>query len=133
MKIVVLDDSTTIRMIIGSYLEDVGVEEDEAFFFETGPSAIEFIRLNGADMVFTDINMPVMNGYEFAEEVFKIKPDLKSMFFAISGDENRTSYQKMKASGVHRFIKKPIDVEYFKHFIEPEVLKHHKRQGYIKI
>lgn len=124
MKIVVLDDSTTLRMIIESYLEDVGADEDEIFLFETGPSAIEFIKYNGADMVFTDINMPIMNGYEFAAEVFKIKPKLKNVFFAISGDENRSSYQMMKDVGVHRFIKKPINMEYFKHFIKPEIIKY---------
>ncbi|MDA7817501.1 response regulator [Sulfurimonas sp.] len=128
MKIVILDDSVTIRMILESYLEDIGVNEDEMFFFETGPSALEFISYNGADIVFTDINMPVMNGYEFAAEVFKIRPDLKNLFFAISGDENRSSYQKMKDIGVHRFIKKPIDVEYFQHFIEPEVIKFHAKK-----
>lgn len=132
MKIVVLDDSQTIRMIIESYLEDVGVDEDEVFLFETGPSALEFIRFNGVDMVFSDINMPIMSGYEFAAEVFKIKPSLKNAFFAISGDENRKSYQMMKDMGVHRFIKKPIDVEYFQHFIEPEVIKYHKKKSFIK-
>ena len=29
----------------------------------------------------------------------------------------------MKKSGVHRFVKKPINMEYFKHFVEPEILK----------
>lgn len=123
MKIIVLDDSMTIRMIIESFLEDLGVEDDEIFLFENGYEALDFVKINGADIIFSDINMPDMDGYEFAELVFKIMPNLQNSFFAISGDENRESFMNMKKSGVHRFLKKPIDNEHFKHFILPEILK----------
>ena len=123
MKIIILDDSMTIRMILESYLEDLGVDDGEMFSFEKGSEALSFIEENGADVVFSDINMPEMSGYEFAEETFKIMPELKSSFFAISGDENRKAFMKMKESGVHRFLKKPINTEYFRHFVQPEILK----------
>jgi len=123
MKIIILDDSITIRMIIESLLEDLGVNENEIYSFENGYTALDFIKINGADIVFSDINMPYMDGYEFAMLVFEILPNLKSSFFAVSGDESRESFLKMKKSGVHRFVKKPIKMEYFKHFVEPEILK----------
>ena len=123
MKIVVLDDSMTVRMIIESYLEDLGVEEDEIFLFENGYEALDFIKINGADIVFSDIHMPYMDGFEFSELVFRVMPNLKNSFFVISGDENRESFMKMKKNGVHRFLKKPIKNEYFRHFVLPEILK----------
>ncbi len=123
MNIIILDDSMTIRMILESYLEDLGVQDDEMFSFENGHDALAFIQKNGADIVFSDINMPEMSGYEFAKEVFKISPYLKSSFFAISGDENREAYLKMKENGVHRFLKKPINVEHFEHFVLQEIQK----------
>ena len=123
MKIVVLDDSMTIRMILESFLEDLGVKDDEIYLFENGYKALDFIKINGADVVFSDINMPYMDGYEFASLVFAVLPDLKNSFFAISGDESRESFMKMKKNGVHRFLKKPINPEHFKHFIEPIILK----------
>lgn len=123
MKIIVLDDSMTIRMIVESFLEDIGVKDDEIFLFENGYEALDFIKINGADLVFSDINMPYMDGYEFASLVFGVIPDLKNSFFAISGDESRESYLNMKKGGVHRFLKKPINAEHFKHFVEPIVLR----------
>ena len=123
MKIVILDDSMTMRMILESFLKDFGVQDSEVFSYENGYEALDFIKRNGADIVFSDINMPYMSGFEFAELVFKVLPDLKNSFFAISGDENRESYTKMKKIGVHRFLKKPINDEHFKHFIIPEILK----------
>jgi len=123
MKIVILDDSMTIRMILESFLEDLGVEDDEINMFENGYEALDFIKINGADIVFSDINMPDMSGYEFAMLVLEVYPELKSSFFAISGDENRSAFIKMKNSGVHRFLRKPINSEYFRHFVQPEILK----------
>jgi len=105
MKIIILDDSLTVRMIIESYLEDLNIDEDEIFSFEDGNKAIEFIKLNGVDIVFSDINMPLMDGFEFAKQAFKLLPELKKRFFAISGDETKDSYLKMKESGVHHFLK----------------------------
>ena len=123
MKIIILDDSFTVRMIIESFLEDLGVEEDEIHGFEDGFSALKFIEENGADIVFSDINMPKMDGYEFAFALFQRRKDLQNAFFAISGDENKESYKKMKKVGVHRFLKKPINSEHFNHFLERLIYK----------
>jgi len=123
MKIIILDDSLTVRMIIESFLENLGVTSDELFSFENGYEALDHIKQYGADMVFSDINMPYMNGYEFAEILFKMHDSLKSVFFAISGEEGHEGFVKMKDNGVRRFLKKPIKVEHFNHFVRPEILK----------
>mgnify|MGYP002635508141 FL=1 len=123
MKIIILDDSFTVRIIIESFLEDLGVNEEEIVSLENGFDALEYIRNNGADIVFSDINMPKMDGYEFASSLFKIRKDLQNSFFAISGDETRESYRKMKKIGVHRFLKKPIESDHFNHFLIPEINK----------
>ena len=123
MKIIILDDSLTIRMIIESLLEELGVDEDEIYSFDEGSKALEFIVQNGADIVFSDINMPNMSGFEFAKLLFAKIPELQRRFFAISGSESRKAYQDMKAVGVHHFMKKPIKAGYFRHFILPEIIK----------
>lgn len=123
MKIIVLDDSKTMRIIIESFLKELDIKNSEIFSFENGYEALDYIKINGADIVFSDINMPYMDGYEFAYLVFKVLPNLKNSFFAISGEESRECFMKMKKIGVHRFFKKPIDSEHFKHFVLPEILK----------
>ena len=123
MKIIILDDSLTIRMIIEGLLEELGVNDNEIYSFDEGEKALEFIKQNGADIVFSDINMPNMSGVEFAELVFKLLPQLQRTFFAISGAESREAYHEMKEKGVHHFMKKPIKSAYFRHFILPEIIK----------
>jgi len=128
MKIIILDDSMTVRIILESYLEDLGIDDDEMFSFENGNDAVKFIEENGADIIFSDINMPIMNGFEFARIIFAQLPELKKRFFAISGDESRESYLKMKQYGVHHFLKKPINSAHFKHFILPIITKQRNQQ-----
>lgn len=123
MKIIIVDDSLTVRMILESYMEDLGVSEDDIHSFESGFEALKFIYENGADIVFTDINMPIIDGHEFAQMLYIRFPHLKKTMFAISGDETKESYQKMKEVGVHRFLKKPINLEHFIHFVKPEIEK----------
>jgi len=123
MNIVILDDSITTRLIISSYLKDLDINEDEIHMFDNGYEALDFIKRKGADMIFSDINMPYMDGYEFASLVFAVLPKLKSSFFGVSADKTRESFNKMKQSGVHRFVKKPINIEHFKHFVDPEIKK----------
>ncbi|MBC8238615.1 MAG: response regulator [Helicobacteraceae bacterium] len=132
MKIIILDDSFTVRMIIESFLEDLGVSDEEIVSFENGFDALEYIQNNGADIVFSDINMPKMDGYEFAFSLFKARQDLQNSFFAISGDETRESYRKLKKIGVHRFLKKPIDSERFNHFLIPEINKRRALEELLK-
>jgi len=114
----------TIRMIIESHLEDLGITEEEIFSFDNGEDALDFIDKNGADIVFSDINMPQMSGYTFVEKLLETHKELRKSIFVISAEENRENYMKMKKLGVHRFIKKPIDSRYFHHFIKREI---HKR------
>ena len=123
MKIVVLNNSETMKLTIDTFLKEFHVKNSEVYSFENGYEALDFIKINGADIIFSDIEMPYMQGFEFAEMVFKVIPDLKNSFFAISGDESHDSYEKMEKNGVHHFLKKPVSYEVFKNFILPEILK----------
>ena len=123
MKIIVLDDSLTIRMLIEAYLEELGVEENYIFSFDNGKIALEYIKENGADIIFTDIQMPEMDGYEFVKNVLELNPSFVSSIFVISGDNDKKAINKMKLVGAHRFIKKPISISFFNHFVAPEINK----------
>ena len=112
-----------MRKIIRAYLLEVGVNSGEIYPFENGYEALDFIKTDGADIIFSDVQMPYMDGYDFAYLVFKVLPSLQNSFFAISGDSNRESFMKMSKVGVHYFLKRPINLEYFKEYILPKVLE----------
>jgi len=123
VKIIILDDSITVRLTVASYLEDMGVSEDEIFSFEHGEDALKDIEVSGVDLIFCDMHMPGMSGCEFAQKVFEYRHDLVNAFFVISAEEDRQRCIKMREIGARRFLKKPIQRERFSHFVLPEILK----------
>lgn len=67
MKILIVDDSITIRRIIANALKTVGYPEtvDAA----NGKEALEKLPNSNIDFIITDWNMPEMNGLDFIKEV----------------------------------------------------------------
>lgn len=65
-KILVVDDSLTVRMYHKQILVKEGYECDEA---ENGMEALEKAQLNKYDLFLVDINMPVLDGYSFVKRL----------------------------------------------------------------
>jgi len=65
-KILVVDDSLTVRMYHKQILAKDGYECDEA---ENGMEALEKAQLNEYDLFLVDINMPVLDGYSFVKRL----------------------------------------------------------------
>ena len=67
MRALVIDDSRTVRAIIGKILRDEGLEVVEA---ANGREGLERLRDSpGVELVLVDWNMPEMNGLEFIQAV----------------------------------------------------------------
>jgi len=124
MNIVVVDDSLTVRLTIEAFLEDLGVEDGEIVSFEDARDAIEYIENNEVNIIFSDMYMPNMDGFEFAEKIFEYNEKYRSIFFIISGEENYEQYKKMKKIGVTKFIRKPLNFKKIEHFVLPIIRKH---------
>jgi two-component system chemotaxis response regulator CheY len=62
MKILVVDDSTTMRKIVGLTLSGAGHSFVEA---ENGLKALDALKADSFDCIILDVNMPEMNGIEF--------------------------------------------------------------------
>jgi CheY-like chemotaxis protein len=123
MNIVVLDDSKTVLMTIELFLEELGIAEEEIHLFQNGTEALEYIEQNGADIIFSDIQMPQMSGYEFVERLLALSKHFINILFIISADDNSQSVARMKEIGAKRFIHKPISAQHFNHFVAPEIAK----------
>ena len=126
MKIVILDDSFTVRLTLEAILEDLGVEEDELYSFEDGYKALEFIESNEVDIIFSDVNMPIMSGVEFVTKLISYNKELAQNLFIISGIEEIAGLREIKQAGAKRFLKKPFSVEIINHFLKYEIAKRKK-------
>ena len=76
MKILIVDDSITIRRIITNALKTVGFPDTvEA---ANGKDALEKLTSTNVDFIITDWNMPEMNGLDFIKQV-RATPDYSSL------------------------------------------------------
>ncbi|MCF8144172.1 MAG: response regulator [Deltaproteobacteria bacterium] len=108
LKVLTVDDSKTIRMIVKKAFKPF---ECKLFEAENGHQGLEVARKERPDLIVLDITMPVMNGTEMLDKLKK-DPDLKDtyviMLTAESGKENVLEIVKM---GVTDYMVKPFKGE----------------------
>lgn len=108
-KVILVDDEkASLDMLEQSFKwEEYGFRVIGAF--TTVESALKCVKESGADVVFTDIEMPDMNGLELAAEVRRIYPSAKVVI--ISAYDKFSYAQKAIRIGVCEYILKPITGE----------------------
>lgn len=106
-KVLICDDSNMARKQMVRALPD-GWDIDIAFA-EHGEDALEKIREGAGDILFLDLNMPVLDGYGVLEEINR--HDLPVMTIVVSGDIQPQARDRVKKLGAMDFIKKPTSPE----------------------
>jgi chemotaxis protein CheY-P-specific phosphatase CheC len=105
--VLICDDSGFARRAMERSIPD-GWDVDVSFA-EHGEEALTLIRAGKADVMFLDLNMPVMDGYE-TMQVIKDE-QLPTMVIVVSGDVQPEARARMLGLGAIDFIRKPIDNE----------------------
>lgn len=107
LPVVICDDSALARKQMARALP---VHWDIQLSFATnGQEAIAAIQQGKADLLFLDLNMPVMNGYEVLEMIRK--HDLPTLVLVVSGDIQEEARQRVMSKGALDFIRKPVTSE----------------------
>ena len=107
MKILVVDDSGTMRRIIIRTLTDMGYSDFiEA---ENGQVALNAVEKGGIELIITDWNMPIMSGLEFVTQARVIEPDLPILMVTTNAS-NQDVIQALKA-GVNNYVINPFTLD----------------------
>ena len=109
MKILVTDDSKMARKMVIKILNDVLNENVEVFEGQNGQEAFDLYKEHLPEIVFLDLTMPVMNGFEALSKIKEFDKNAKVVI--ISADIQKLSMEKALQLGAFNFIKKPIDLE----------------------
>lgn len=118
LNILVVDDSETVRDIIAKTLAMAQVPVNELYKAANGKEALEILRDKWVDLVFSDINMPVMTGVEMIE---KMNEDdlLKSVpVVVISTEGSATRIDQLKEKGVCAYVRKPFTPEKIREVVD---------------
>lgn len=107
LPIVICDDSSMARKQIARSLPE-GWDVDITFA-TNGQEGVEAVRAGKADVLFLDLTMPVMDGYETLQALRD--EGLEPMTVVVSGDIQPDARKRVMDMGALDFIKKPIDKE----------------------
>ena len=106
-KVLIVDDSLTVRMYHRQILEKAGFACDEA---ENGMEALEKAQLTPYDLYIVDINMPVLDGYSFVKRLREGEGHLAPVIMVSTEPENKDMDLAFQ-SGASVYLIKPARPE----------------------
>jgi two-component system chemotaxis response regulator CheY len=117
LKILVVDDSETVRLKIIHIIKEMGHAVLEA---GNGLEGLEVLTKNpGINLCICDINMPEMDGLTMVAEVRKMENSLKDLIIFMCTTEASKSYkEKAKSLGVRGWLQKPFKTSQITHLIK---------------
>lgn len=105
VSVLIVDDSPIARkMLIRSLPADWNMQFTEA---NDGLAAMASVRVQKPDIMFLDLTMPEMDGYQVLEQLRK--ENLECRVIVVSADIQPRARDRVLASGAIAFIKKPVD------------------------
>ncbi len=112
MKILVVDDFSTMRRIVKNLLRQLGYEYiDEA---EDGEQAFSKLQNDNYGFVISDWNMPNMDGLELLKKV-RSDPDLKELpILMVTAEAEKEKVITAIQAGVNNYVVKPFTGEILK-------------------
>jgi two-component system, chemotaxis family, chemotaxis protein CheY len=118
LNILIVDDSQTVRSIIIKTLEISGIPVNQIHQASNGEEALCILKDNWIDLVFSDINMPVMDGIEMVDKMGK-DGILKSVpVVIVSTEGSKTRIEQLKEKGISAYIRKPFTPEQIREIVD---------------
>jgi two-component system, chemotaxis family, chemotaxis protein CheY len=117
-NILIVDDSQTMRAVLTKTLCMAGIEIGTVIEAENGREALSILEKEWVDIVFADINMPVMNGVEMVKEMQKLGYMESTPVIIISTEGSKTRLDTLREMGVRGFLRKPVSPELFKSVVD---------------
>jgi two-component system, chemotaxis family, chemotaxis protein CheY len=109
MRVLVIDDSRTVRVIIGTILRELGMEVLEA---GNGSEGLDQMRRPpGVELVLVDWNMPVMNGLEFIQAVRAERAFDPVRVMMVTTETEQDQVIRALNAGANEYLMKPFTRE----------------------
>ena len=113
-RVLIVDDSSLVRLYYRSALEKAGFEVEQAI---NGIEAMERTLSQPFDLVIVDVNMPRMDGFTFVRALRRVATDVASMpALMISTESEMQDIAAARAAGANFYLVKPVS--------EAELVRH---------
>jgi signal transduction histidine kinase/CheY-like chemotaxis protein len=106
ISILIIEDNKMNQKVIGAMLNSLGYDYEVA---EDGWTGFQLAKTKRFDLIFMDLIMPEMDGFESAQRI--LKHDKTILIVAFTADNMPETRKKAELSGIRDFISKPVRVE----------------------
>ena len=114
IRILIVDDSSLVRLYYRDTLEKAGFEVEQAI---NGIEAMEKVLTQTYDLAIVDINMPRMDGISFVRSLRRSSPDVASLpALMITTEAGQQDIIDARTAGANFYLVKPVS--------EAELLRH---------
>ena len=105
-RILVIDDSSLIRLYYQGVLEQAGFEVEQAI---NGIEATEKVLAQEFDLLIVDVNMPGMDGFSFVRNLRKRNEDVSALpVLMITTEAGEQDFADARAAGANYYLVKPV-------------------------
>jgi len=110
-NLLIVDDSSIIRKSLRKALGLAEIELGQVFEAANGQEALDLLKKEWVDLIFLDINMPVMNGMEFMKQLRGIDALRGMPVLIISTEGSQVRYAELEKLGIKGILRKPVRPE----------------------
>ncbi len=113
-KVLLVEDNKVNLLVAKKLLENVGLSVTCAY---NGQEAVELLQQRDFDIVFMDMQMPVMGGLEATRQIRAQQPEKKTPIIAMTANAMVEHRQQCISAGMNDFLSKPFDKKLLYHFL----------------
>jgi CheY-like chemotaxis protein len=118
-RILIVDDLPPAAFIYATLLRSLGQRVSTA---ENGAEALKMIERETPDLILSDISMPVMNGYDLAQEIRR-RPEWNDIYLvAVTGYGQEDDKRQAWEAGFDNHVLKPISKEDLEHLFVSSIM-----------
>ena len=121
LKVMVVDDTSVSRMLLVDGLNEIGIKN--TVLAADGEQALQLMMQGPCHIVFSDMNMPKLNGLQLLKALREYQPTRQCCFILVTGKGDRAMIEEGKKYGLNNFLAKPFTAATLKAAIEAVVGK----------
>jgi CheY-like chemotaxis protein len=112
-NVLLVDDDSIFQLLGAKALHRVGVSDTRIQKALNGKQALDILKDPGTprpDIILLDLNMPIMNGFEFLEAFNKLNPSEKddTKIVVVTSSASPFDIEKAKELGAIEYLNKPL-------------------------
>lgn len=116
-NLLIVDDSRSLRKVLIKTIRMCHIGETTFFQASNGKEALDLLSHEWVDLIFSDINMPIMDGYEFIGEVRKNDIFQQTPIIVITSEIRKQEMESVLKDKVAGILTKPFRPEEIRSFL----------------